>query len=222
MPELNQLTNNLDELYQAAEVAKPEFFELVERIAQITGGQAVIAPLKNRERAEAKIADEYAGNAAAIKDILRASIHYKSLKQIYQGLEHLKAEGAEVLLLKDRFLHPTRSGYRDALVNIRTPNRFIAELKLHLEQILVAKQQGHKYYEQEQELSRRSKLENRKLTPEESYQIEAIRAKQKELYEAAFLQAQDGLPRSSTDLSGSSAPSDWTGHIDQKLVSGSE
>ncbi len=190
MPELNQPTNNLDELYQATEVAKPEFFQLVERIAQITGGQAVIASLKNRERAEAKYSAEYGGNAAEIRDLLRASIHYKSLKQIYQGLEQLKAEGVEVLLLKNRFLHPTRSGYRDALMNIRTRNGVIAELQLHLEQILVAKQEGHKYYEQEQELSRRSKLENRNLTPDESRQVEAIRTKQKELYEAAFLQAQ--------------------------------
>ena len=192
MPELNQLTNDLDKLYQAAEVAKPEFFQLVERIAQSTGGQAVIAPLKNRERAEAKMAAEYGGNAAEIRDLLRASIHYKSLKQLYQGLEQLKVERTEVLLLKDRFLHPTRSGYRDALVNIKTRNGVIAELQLHLEQILVAKQEGHKYYEQgqEQELSRRGKLENRSLTPEESNQIEAIRTKQKDLYEAAFLQAQ--------------------------------
>jgi hypothetical protein len=190
VPELNQPTDNLDELYKAAEVVKPEFFQLVDRIAQFTGGQAVIAPLKNRERAEAKIAADYGGNAAEIRDILRASIHYKSLKQLYQGLEQLKAEGVEILLLKDRFLHPTRSGYRDALVNIRTQNGVIAELQLHLEQILVAKQEGHKYYEQEQELSRRSKLENRNLTPEERERIEAIRTKQKELYDAAFLQAQ--------------------------------
>ena len=190
MLELNQPTNNLDELYQAAAVAKPEFFQLVETIAQSTGGQAVIPPLKARERAEAKITAEYAGNAAKIKDILRASIHYKSLRQLYEGLEQMKAEKVEVLLIKDRFLHPTRSGYRDALVNIRTSNGFIAELQLHLEQILIAKQEGHKYYEQEQEISRKSKLEERKLTPEESCQIEGIRAKQKELYEAAFIESQ--------------------------------
>lgn len=190
MAEQRQPTNNLDELYQAAAAARPGFFRLLQRIAEASGGQVVTTPLKSRERAEAKIAAEYEGRAAEIKDLLRGSIHYNSLKQLYQGLEQLKEEAVEVLLIKDRFKNPTRSGYRDALVNIRTPNGVIAELQLHLEQILVAKFEGHKYYEQEQELNRRAKLENRKLTLEESYQIEAIRSKQKELYEVAFLQAQ--------------------------------
>lgn len=190
MAEQRQPTNNLDELYQAATAARPGFFRLLQRIAEASRGQVVTTPLKSRERAEAKIAAEYEGRAAEIKDLLRGSIHYNSLKQLYQGLEQLKEEAVEVLLIKDRFKNPTRSGYRDALVNIRTPNGVIAELQLHLEQILVAKFEGHKYYEQEQELNRRAKLENRKLTLEESYQIEAIRSKQKELYEVAFLQAQ--------------------------------
>lgn len=192
MIEFRQPTSNLDELYQAAEAAQPEFFYLVKRVAQATGGQAITPQLKSRERAEVKIAADYEGRAEEIRDLLRASIHYKSLKQVYQGLEQLQEEGIEVLFIKDRFSNPTPSGYRDALVNIRTSNGVIAELQLHLEQILVAKQEGHKYYKQEQEFNRRAKLENRKLTLEERNQTEVNQAKQKELYQAAFLQAQAG------------------------------
>lgn len=189
MTDIRQPTNNLDEIYKRSEEAKPELTQLLDKIATETSGQVIIPPLKGRERTEEKIASDYNGDASKIKDVLRASIIYKNLDQVQSGLEKLQSEG-NILEVKDRFAQPTSSGYRDALINVRTSNGTVAEIQLHLEPILEAKKEGHVYYEQERNIYSKAILENRDYTSEEVSQLDSLKAKQKELYDAAFLKAQ--------------------------------
>lgn len=188
MSDIRQPTNNLNEIYQKSEEAKPDFQKLIEDVALKTGGETKIAPLKSRERAEQKIQADYEGDASKIKDILRASIIYKKFEQVESGLKQLQQE-TNVVGLKDRFAKPTPAGYRDALINIQTQNGTIAEIQLHLEPILEAKKEGHKYYEQQREIQAKLIVENRDPSLQEEAQLDNLEAKQRSLYNDAFARA---------------------------------
>jgi hypothetical protein len=144
--------------------------------------------LKSRERAEQKIQVDYGGDASKIKDILRASVIYKKYEQVESGLKQLQQE-TNVVGLKDKFAKPTLAGYRDALINIKTQNGTIAEVQLHLEPILEAKKEGHKYYEQQREIQAKLIVENRDPDLKEEAQLDNLEAKQRSLYNDAFARA---------------------------------
>ncbi|NJN07490.1 MAG: hypothetical protein HC815_05685 [Richelia sp. RM1_1_1] len=189
MKDIKQPSNNLDEIYQKSEEAKPELTKLLEKISKETGGKVIVPPLKGRERTEEKIAADYNGDASKIKDVLRASIVFKNMDGVQSGLDKLQTEG-NVVATKDRFVQPTSSGYRDALLNIQTENGIIAEVQIHLEPILEAKKEGHIYYEEERGIQSKAVLENRDFSNEETKRLTELKSVQKELYDNAFNKAQ--------------------------------
>ena len=207
MSKIRQPVNDLNKIYQKSEEAKPDFQKLIEDVAMKTGGKAKIAPLKRRERAEQKIQTDYEGDASKIKDILRASIIYKKYEQVESGLKQLQ-EDTKVVALKDRFAKPTPAGYRDALLNIQTKNGIIAEVQLHLEPILEAKKEGHKYYEQQREIQAKLILEDRDPSLKEEALLDNLEAKQRSLYDDAFARAtqnqqtSQSQPNTTTENSG--------------------
>ena len=73
--------DDLDALYSQARDALPHFAALVARLAQETGGVALVAPLKSRTRAEAKATFKYTdalGRVAYFRltDIVRGTLIY--------------------------------------------------------------------------------------------------------------------------------------------------
>jgi hypothetical protein len=75
-------------------------------------------------------------------------------------------------------------------MNIEYPNGHIGELQIHLKPILVAKDLGHKFYEEVRDIEDNAKIEGRvHLTEEEQATIDVANAKMRDLYDRAWKKA---------------------------------
>lgn len=184
---------DLDKLYQQAGPANEELRALARSIAAVTGGEAMFPPgtpdnpggLKGRPRAEQKVKD-FAGDCAQLVDIARASIAFDSLDSVYRALGMVD-DKAEIVGIKDRFLSPYNSGYRDLLLKVRMGNGHVVELQLHLKGILDVKNgPGHALYESQRDLWTKAEREGRPLTADEKQQVAGFDAQMKALYDQAY------------------------------------
>ena len=139
----------IDDLYEAAAQTIVVFRSQLEMIAQATGApEPTIAPLKKIERALEKAHDDYDNRVPGpsiswLYDIVRGSIECDTENQIacfITALLHtFNTDNFQVIRLKNRFVHPTPGGFRDANINIRvslTSSRgfkfsHICELQVH-------------------------------------------------------------------------------------------
>ncbi len=181
-----QKVGTLNAIYAQAREALPDFQAKVSQAASSSKGTASFPPtpaagggsgpggaldqddqlgLKGKARAQEKIASDYTdkdGNAdvARLVDVLRGSIVYTSLKGLEDGKKQV-ASKFKVVREKDRFQEgKDQDGYRDVNYNLETSNGHIAEVQLHLDQILQAKsgkgefgknednRSGHEIYEE--------------------------------------------------------------------------
>ncbi|MBX3187551.1 MAG: hypothetical protein KF819_11075 [Labilithrix sp.] len=187
---IRQVTSSLDDLYAQAAAAQEDLANATREIASSTRGRPVIPEqLKGRARATEKIAAEYGGDSSRVLDLARSTIEYKSLDDLYAGLEQL-GERYEIVRVKDRFKAPTPEGYRDIMLNARMPNGHIVEIQLHLEQILTVKSgAGHAFYEQIRGVKALAAQEGRALTAAEVAKIDELAAKSRAAYEEAVKKA---------------------------------
>ena len=183
---LRQTSNNLDELYQQAAEAQPSLNKATQAVADRFGGEALIPEtLKARERSSEKIAADYGGDASRITDIVRSSVIFETEEQVLQALTTLEQD-MDVIRIKNRFENPV-NGYRDVLLNILLPNRHIAEMQLHLRNILDVKYEfGDKLYQEIRTIEVDAIQAQRDLTPDESKRIEQLRSQAEQLYNEAF------------------------------------
>lgn len=111
-------------------------------------GFMFIAPLKGAKRAAEKCKADYGGDWSQLRDIVRGTISVPTMGHIKQAIEHMKAAGLEIAQKpKNRFDKPTAEGYRDLMTFVKLPNGMVAELQLHVKQMTLAKEKGHKDYE---------------------------------------------------------------------------
>lgn len=140
----------LDELYIAAEIAQKVFSRSLTRVialldeaegAQSSNIKVNFMRLKEKGRAHAKAYERYVtempGPAVSwVTDIARASIVFRSSDQIIKCLKILQTDPAiHIVNVKNRFLRPTLTGYRDVLVHFQIDTgigfQHICELQLH-------------------------------------------------------------------------------------------
>lgn len=187
--ELQQNSQNLDQLYQEAAIADLELQKIANELATLTEGTVVLPPrgLKGRKRAEEKIQLEYNNDASRITDLARLSIEYETLKQLYEALK-FSPESFEIVRIKDRFIKPTPGGYRDILLNVKLSNQHIAEVQLTLKSINEVRfGEGFKLYQQVRQILNLAQLENRELTTTELQKIDELNDRSQKLYDAALL-----------------------------------
>ncbi|GBO52953.1 hypothetical protein APA_754 [Pseudanabaena sp. lw0831] len=185
-------------LYEDAAVAKVEFDPIVSNIASITNGAAKIPKLKDQNTAVAKSEGEYGGDHSRLVDICRASIIYNSYRDLMLGLGKSK-EMLTLVREKDRFAKPTPAGYRDILLNVKLSNGHIAELQLHLQQIMDVKNGvGHKLYEEVRSIERAAKEAGKALDPEETAKVDQLLQESRIHYDAALEKSQSADEAPST------------------------
>ncbi|MFE1745865.1 DUF4157 domain-containing protein [Coleofasciculus sp. H7-2] len=184
------VAGDLDKLYKQAEEAQPELYEKVTQIANETSGVAKLPQaLKGRERAMEKTMADYKGDVSKLVDIARGSIVYKSFADLMGGLD-ICNRNLTLVREKNRFAQPTPAGYRDILLNVQLSNSHIAELQLHLTQILEVKSgAGHKIYEEVRKIEAAAQTADRALNSEERAKIEQLNAEAKALYDQALANA---------------------------------
>jgi hypothetical protein len=158
---MRQPAQTLGKLFDAAEAAHPVFAQVLVEIAEELSLPVVIATntddqkvhkdapvqcelyvdiLKSRARAQQKADTDYEGDVARLLDIVRATFVCQADQQIVDVLRSMRARhsSVDILRLKNRFVNPTPSGFRDLLLNIgvsiktATGNRiFICEVQIH-------------------------------------------------------------------------------------------
>lgn len=187
---------DLGALYAEAPVANAELRLLVENATAKNGGRPMFPPgttenpmgLKERGRATTRVKD-FLGDASQLTDIARASIAFNDLPSLYQTLDYL-ADHSDIVCIKDRFLNPYASGYRDILLKVRAKNGHVVELQLHLEGIIDVKNgPGHKLYEAQRDYWKRAEEQNRSLTPEETIEVNRLNREMRALYDEAYMKA---------------------------------
>jgi hypothetical protein len=131
----------------AWEVMWQEFKPKCENIShRLKGSTVSVAPLKGRERATQKVETDYEGDTTSLVDIARASLVCKTPQQVLDAWELVNSEFT-VVRVKNRFANPV-GGYRDLMLNVALSNKHVAELQIHLEGMLEAKEYGgHQLYD---------------------------------------------------------------------------
>lgn len=165
-------------ILEQAEAANEDFKERVRALASQLGGKAKTAPVKSMKRSVEKLAEEEAEKGVEskgdwLKDSVRASIVVASEAEIPAAIEAVK-RAFTVIRVKDKFQAPTPAGYRDILTNVDLGDGVIAELQIHIPEMIAAKELGHLLYEVERAL------------PEGSDEKADIQAVQRSFYGAAY------------------------------------
>ncbi|GET35958.1 eCIS core domain-containing protein [Microseira wollei] len=193
----------LDELYRQAKEADQELRPLTERLAEITGGKPGFRKgLKGRERSLDKVLEyeKEGANASRLVDIAGSKIVFNSLDDLYAALDQIRREieslpTIDIAQIKDRFIKPQGSGYRDILMNLKMTNKHIAEFRLHLQQFDEVAAIEHDLYDVIRTMETLAEQASRALTTQETAIEAAIKRQTQQMYDDALKRALGENPR---------------------------
>ena len=160
----------LDAMYLLSVLNYDAYKDAIEQLAAAVEGVAGVAGLKGRKRATEKIAADYKGDPAKLKDMLRSTIVVRTIEDAQDAWNTLNElytvypETVRTSLLEDG------PGYRDIKAVIDF-NGIAAEIQINIPSLLVGKEFGHAFYE----------IERHTDTPVEA--AKAAKAAQEKLYE---------------------------------------
>ncbi|MGN9774162.1 toxin glutamine deamidase domain-containing protein [Micromonospora sp. H33] len=157
----------VQQLYGDAQDAQRELNEIATRLAVERGIAGWRTEPKRLDRVLDKLV-EYDGDASRLKDLAAAKIEFDNLNDLYATLDRVGRHPDLVVVgIKDRFLKPRGSGYRDVLLNLRMTNGHIAELRLHLTPVDMVAKWEHALYEVRRDLKALAEVHDRPLTAAE-------------------------------------------------------
>jgi hypothetical protein len=136
---------------------------------------------------------EKQGDASQLYDLAAGRVVYPTMEKLSAGLAQtakaLEGTGATIVRVKERFSDPMSSGYRDVLMNIRTKEGIVTELRFELEPLLKISEGEHLPYEIKRGLDDLASREKRELTPDERRLKDTLDQITKPIYDAAFARA---------------------------------
>ena len=158
-----QPVKSLDELYERAHKAAGPFKKTVDNLAAKYGGEASYTPeqyaepgtiLKSRSSAERKMTTELGNDPKLLRDVIRATVISKTVENTRRAAADFIGEhGDDILRVKDRYVDQIKGGYRDILINYRTPEGLVAEIQFNSKAMVKAKNEtAHALYEKAREL----------------------------------------------------------------------
>ncbi|MEV4846783.1 toxin glutamine deamidase domain-containing protein [Micromonospora matsumotoense] len=182
----------LSHLYADAEEAQQELNRLACDLAGGRGRADWRKVPKGYQRVLDKLV-EYENDASKLKDLAAAKVEFRHLDDVYQALEDLASRSSIVVLnIKDRFLRPQFSGYRDILLSLRMSNGHIAELRLHLAAVDGVAEWEHSLYEVRRDIEAMAEAVGRPLTPRERAIRNGLLLRAQEAFRAASDPGREG------------------------------
>ncbi|MFI7578128.1 toxin glutamine deamidase domain-containing protein [Micromonospora sp. NPDC049497] len=173
-------------LRMAAVEAQQQLNEIACRLADGRGKPGWRVKPKGRDRVDDKLV-EYDNDASRLKDLAAAKVEFAAIEDVYRALEELDGEPDVVVVgIKDRFLKPQRSGYRDVLLNLELANGHIGELRLHLVGVEEVGKWEHALYEVRRDLDALAEGQDRPLSPGERALHNALTRRGREAYQQAL------------------------------------
>ncbi len=158
-----QPVRSLDELYEKARKAEGPFKATVDGLAKKYDGEASYTPeqyaepgtiLKSRSSAERKMSSELGNDPKLLRDVIRATVITKTVESTRRAAADFIGEhGDSILRVKDRYVDQIKGGYRDILINYRTPEGLVAEIQFNSKNMVTAKNEtAHALYEKARSL----------------------------------------------------------------------
>lgn len=150
---------DLDSLFAWAAAVKPAYDALLEHLVQLMRGKGIQATyqavgLKRKQRAQAKATIKYGGDVSFLVDIVRGSLIFSKLEDMYAGMlvllesADLHGDGFWVAEFGDRYQKPLSGGYADCQMVLGVEG-MLCELQINTEAMSEAKHRGgHKAYGQ--------------------------------------------------------------------------
>lgn len=181
--------------YEAAARSKTVFDEGVLGVADelgLTRAPLLPSTLKDVGRAFGKVTADYAGDATRLRDLVRGTLVLDEIGQVDATLAAVARRFGEPSKLRNTLradAPPTSpDGYRDVNVNVVIDGRNV-ELQLNVPAMLKAKGLAHPLYEEVRSIDAAALKADRDFTPEEVARVHALNAQQREIYDAAWLEA---------------------------------
>ncbi|WP_456237998.1 toxin glutamine deamidase domain-containing protein [Micromonospora narathiwatensis] len=176
----------VENLYAEAALVQPELNRIAIDVAGECGRPDWRSQPKDRERVLDKLV-EYGNDASRLKDLAAAKVEFGQLDDVYQALGGLSADPRVVMLdIKDRFLSPQSSGYRDVLLNLSMANGHVVELRLQLAPLESVAKWEHALYEVRRDLDALAESGGRALTRAERAIRDGLLVRVQDIYWAAL------------------------------------
>lgn len=181
---VNPLQTKLDALYRRCQERKPDFDAFIARLAEQTGGDAQLTPLKTRERALEKLVDLLGGRLGGLKDILRATLVFETEAAALAAFDRVLGK---VQVLRERNLYreglSLSDGYRDAKIDFDFEG-IPVELQFNTRAMLAAKAKAHPLYEEKRVLLA-AKRSGAQLSAEQRSRLRELDRSMRAIYQEA-------------------------------------
>jgi len=189
--DMQKLEKELMALLQKASLVKREFDALLTKLAEETGADVMLAPVKSYARAMEKVCADYKGDSSRLKDAVRGTLVVAT------------ASEAQALLAKVATLLPVQVKrnwlvegaqvpspmYRDILCYV-TVMGVICELQINTQAMVQAKDYGHRLYEGQRAIIANAALWGDAPDEEEFKQLQRLVRRQIQIYTDAWKRSQ--------------------------------
>ncbi|WP_233218766.1 eCIS core domain-containing protein [Deinococcus arcticus] len=183
-----QPSGNLNAVYEGSRVANRELLPLTDTLARRYGVKFQTRDgLKGEARSAEKVNSEYKGSAAQLLDVAGSRLLFNSLDDLYAALTYIRSK-YNVVQIKDRFVEPMATGYRDIVLNIRASNGYVVELRLELSKISGFAATEHKIYQEIRTIRANAALGGRLLTSAEQARVNELISTSKNGYKLIWSQ----------------------------------
>lgn len=187
-----QPVQSLNELYDRAKKAEKPFKNLMEETAKKFNSEVMYTPpeyaepgtiLKSSSSSKRKLAKELGNDPKLLRDVIRATIASDTVEDTRKAAaQFIGEQGDNILRVKDRYVNALAGGYRDILINYRTPEGLVAEVQFNSKNMVKAKNEtAHALYETARELVNPTKAE-----------LEHLEQQMAQIYEHAYIADGDG------------------------------
>lgn len=181
------------------------FDEAVDRVkSNMADSHIIIAPMKTFEAASQKVnSEENQGDWSRITDFVRATVLVPHPANISTALASVKkyadehgwtvSEHFSKLYYDPRQADtgPTKAGYRDYAIRLQDQRGFQIELQFNWNGMFIAKQKGHKLYEDARAIKRGAA--GISMTPEQKAEYDRLNNEMKELYDSEWQKVIDPM-----------------------------
>ena len=137
---------------------------------------------------------KYNGDWGELADVVRGTIAVDTIEGIPAVMDsvrkHMEAQGFTLSETpKDRFSIPTREGYRDISMKMKSPSGMAVELQINTKAMVAMKEgPGHKLFEQAREIKEGPD------SPNKQKRMDNIAAKSREVYDIGAKYSVEGIP----------------------------
>ena len=170
-----QPASSMNAVYEGSRVANQELIPLTKTLARRYDVKFQTRDgLKEAGRSTEKVNSDYGGNAGQLLDVSGSRLLFNKLDDVYGALAYIRSK-YNVVQIKDRFVEPQGSGYRDIVLNIRASNGYVVELRLEITKMSNYAALEHQWYKERRSIEALLKQENRPATPQEKARLAELK-----------------------------------------------